>query len=319
MNLVYRLAYFLPLGILASGCVTNSYRDTSIESTTEIVELTTTPYFPQSRYQCGPASLATVLKASGLNIDPDKLAGDVYLPDRKGTLQIEMVAAVRRYGRVPYETGQDLQSIIDQLKHDQPVLVLLNLGFRFFPIYHYAVVIGYKPDSDTLILRSGMNYRLLMSRQRFLSAWHKSGSWALTVLQPGKLPAAVNVERYLKSIIALESVGQWRAAELGYRAVLRQWPTNTLALFGLANTLVVQGKLDKAVAQYRNVLKQNASHKPARNNLADTLLQLNRCEEASTVLEKVMLDGDSESAVDKAIKKTRSEIQTVCAYPRLLH
>jgi len=316
---VFRLAYFLSLSILASGCATEASRDASTERTPNTVELTTTPFYPQSRYQCGPASLATVLNASGLNIDPDKLAGDVYLPDRRGTLQIEMIAAVRRYGRVPYETGQDLQSIMDQLKHDQPVLVLLNLGFKILPIYHYAVVIGYEPDSDTLIMRSGMDYRLLMSRQWFLSAWHKSGNWALTVLPPGKLPAAVNVERYLKSIIALESVGQWRAAEMSYRAVLRQWPANTLALFGLANTLLVQGKLDEAVTQYSNVLKQDASHKPARNNLADTLLQLGQCEEASATLERVIINSDSDSAIDRAIQKTRSEIQTNCSYPRLLH
>jgi len=299
--------------------VSEAYRDTGIERTEKAIELTTTPFYPQSRYQCGPASLATVLNATGLDIDPGQLAGDVYLPDRKGTLQVEMIAAVRRYGRVPYDPGHDLQSIMDQLKYDLPVLVLLNLGLKALPAYHYAVVIGYEPDSDVVIMRSGTDYRLLMSRQEFLSAWRKSGNWALTVLPPGKLPANINIERYLRSIITLESVGQWQAAELSYRAVLRQWPASTLGRFGLANTLRAQGKLDEAVAQYGDVLKLDAGHKPVRNNLADTLLRLGRCEQASAILEQVVISADSASAIDRAIRKTRSEIQETCSHRRSIH
>jgi len=308
----FRFAGFLSLSILSSGCVTEASRDASIDRTAEAIELTTTPFYPQSRYQCGPASLATVLNASGLDIDPDKLADEVYLPGRKGTLQVEMTAAVRRNGRVPYETGNKLQLIIDQLNDGLPVLVLLNLGLKVMPIYHYAVVIGYEPDSDAVIMRSGVDYRLLMSRQRFLSAWRKAGNWALTVLPPGKLPATIDMGRYLKSIIALETTGQWRAAEVSYRAALKRWPTSTLARFGLANTLRAQGKLEGAVAQYSKVLKQDASHKPARNNLADTLLRLGRCEEASAALEQAFNSSNSESAIDGAIQKTRSEIQAAC-------
>ena len=33
-------------------------------------ELTDTPFFPQEEYQCGPAALATVLKAKGRDITP---------------------------------------------------------------------------------------------------------------------------------------------------------------------------------------------------------------------------------------------------------
>lgn len=289
-----------------------SYRDSSIERTEKAVELISTPFFPQSRYQCGPASLATLLNTAGLDTDPDQLVADVYLPARKGTLQVEMIAAVRRYGRVPYQPGQDIESIIHQLKHDIPVLVLLNLGLKALPVYHYAVVIGYDPGADVMIMRSGTDYRLLMRRQQFLSAWHKSGGWALTVLEPGKLPPAIDPDRYLRSVIALESVGQWRSAELSYRAVLRQWPDNILARFGLANSLRALGKLEQAVAQYSNVLKLDEDHKPARNNLADTLLRLGRCDDASTIIEHVVIRNDLSSAIDRAIRKTRSEIKSTC-------
>jgi tetratricopeptide (TPR) repeat protein len=309
---LYRLVCFLLFSIFASGCVMEAYRDSAIERSEKAVELTSTPFYPQSRYQCGPASLATLLNTAGLDTDPDQLVADVYLPYRKGTLQIEMIAAVRRYGLVPYQPAHDIESIIHQLKHDIPVLVLLNLGLKALPAYHYAVVIGYDPGTDVVIMRSGTDYRLLMRRQRFLSAWHKSGSWALTVLEPGKLPPAIDLERYLSSVIALESVGQWRSAELSYRAVLGQWPANILARFGLANSLRGLGKLEQAAAQYSNVLKLDENHKPARNNLADTLLRLGRCEDASAAIEQVVIRNGLTSAIDKAVEITRSEIKSTC-------
>ena len=312
MHPVYRLVFFLFLVVLLSGCTTRTYRKPAIEWSAESVELKQVPFYPQTRYQCGPASLASILNSSGLDVDLKNLVDEVYLPGRKGTLQVEIIAAVRRYGRVPYQIDQNPKSIMDQLEQGLPVLVLLNLGYKLIPTYHYAVVIGYEPVKDMMILRSGRNYRLLMPRQQFLSAWRKTANWGLTVLPPGHVPDVVDVARYLSAVIVLESIGQWRAAELSYAAVLKKWPANTLARFGLANTLLAQGKLDEAAVQYRKVLAQDTRHKPARNNLADILLRLGRCGEAVTVLEPALISGDSESDIDRAISTTQMEIQESC-------
>ncbi len=312
-KLFYRLVFFLSLVINVSGCATDANRNGSVKKASNSVELTTTPFYPQSQYQCGPASLATVLNATGLHIDPDALSEQVYLPDRKGSLQVEMIAAVRRNGRVPYQLGQNLQLVLDQLNDGLPVLVFLNLGLKLLPIYHYAVVIGYEPESDTIIMRSGIDSRRLMTRQRFLSAWNKAGSWSLIVLQPGILPAGIDLQRYLKSIIAMEAVGQLDAAELSYRAILKRWPNNTLAQFGLANTFRAQGKLVAATDQYSMVIKLDASHKPARNNLADTLLRLGRCEEATAIFDPDIMLSNPQSPIDRTIRKTVVEINAACS------
>ena len=313
MRPAYHLVYFLVLSLAASGCIRKADRIPPVEWNAKAIELTTTPFFPQTQYQCGPASLATVLNASGLNIDATTLADEVYIPGRKGALQVEMIAAVRRHGRIPYEIDNDLQSIMDQLGHGLPVLVLLNSGYTALPVYHYAVVIGYAPGSDSFILRSGQDYRLLMPRHQFLSAWNKPGKWALTVPPAGSLPAEVDAGRYLSSVIALESIGQWQAAQQSYLTVLRKWPDNTLARFGLANTLRTQGKLADAVDQYYQLLKQDAGHIPARNNLADTLLRLGRCDDALSVLEPAAINDVSDSDINKAVSATRTEIQEACA------
>ncbi|HKB52378.1 MAG TPA: hypothetical protein VKD22_00145, partial [Ramlibacter sp.] len=65
----------------------------------QTVELRNVPFFPQKEYECGPAALATVLASSGVAVTPDPLVKDVYLPARRGSLQLEMLAAARRYGR----------------------------------------------------------------------------------------------------------------------------------------------------------------------------------------------------------------------------
>ncbi|MFW2438454.1 MAG: PA2778 family cysteine peptidase [Arenicellales bacterium] len=315
MPFFIRLAYFLPLILLVSGCATESLEFTDTEKTAKNIELTATPFYPQSRYQCGPTSLATVLNASGLNIDPDDLTDEVYLPNRKGSLQIEMIASVRRNGRIPYETGGEMQQVINLLQDGLPVLVLLNLGLQGLPVYHYAVVIGFSSDSDAVILRSGTDFRLLMPRRRFLSAWHKADSWALTVLPPGKLPASIDLQRYLKATMEMESTGQWQAAEVSYRAVLMRWPRNTLARFGLANCLRLQGKLDKAVVEYQNILAHDVNHTQARNNLADTLLRLNRCDDAVAAIEPAFDISSTDSVVDRTIRETYLEIKSGCPHP----
>src|SRR5258706_484241 len=68
----------------------------------EPVELTDVVFYPQEDYQCGPAALATVLDSAGTKITPDALTPEIYLPERRGSLQLELVAAARRHGAIPY-------------------------------------------------------------------------------------------------------------------------------------------------------------------------------------------------------------------------
>ena len=58
-------------------------------------ELEATPFFPQVTHQCGPAALATVLGASGVETTPDALVPAVYVPGLHGSLQVELLAALR--------------------------------------------------------------------------------------------------------------------------------------------------------------------------------------------------------------------------------
>jgi hypothetical protein len=108
-------AGFVFLAALVSGCSlvapqTYALKETLKENSLAIpqrTELTEVPFFPQIDYYCGPSSLAMVLSAAGARATPDTLVDQVFLPGRKGSLQVEMLAAARRNGMVAYERGRD--------------------------------------------------------------------------------------------------------------------------------------------------------------------------------------------------------------------
>ena len=92
---------FLICGLLA-GCATppqtRQLLTTRPAGLPLTAELTATPFFPQQRYQCGPAALATVLGAHGRAVIPEQLVDAVYVPALQGSLPEEISATARRYG-----------------------------------------------------------------------------------------------------------------------------------------------------------------------------------------------------------------------------
>ena len=90
-------------------------------------ELTAVPFFPQEKYQCGPAALAMAISWSGLPVRPEDLVEQVYTPSRKGSLQVAMIAAVRRHGRLAYEIS-DLESLFPEIAAGYPVIMFLIGG-----------------------------------------------------------------------------------------------------------------------------------------------------------------------------------------------
>ncbi|MFW2367784.1 MAG: PA2778 family cysteine peptidase [Desulforhopalus sp.] len=270
--------------------------------------LENTPYFPQQSYQCGPASLAMLLSASGVKTHPDALAPHTFLPGRKGSLQLELVAACRGYNRIPYVIDPDISSLVAELRAGRPVLVLQNLGLNILPAYHYAVVIGILPP-DNIVLRSGDNPRLVMKMKKFLATWRRSSSWGMVALRPGELPTNPDPFRYIDAVSAFELMGDPLQAKIGYLAALRVWPDNQTALFGLGNNYLRQAQYLEAVGVFRSLIKKNPSHIAAINNLADTLVRLDCYSQASTTIDQAILIADRiNSPLKDTVLQTRNEI-----------
>ncbi len=268
------------------------------------VELTETPFFPQLEYQCGPAALATVLANAGVKTTPAELVPQVYLPARKGSLQVEMLAAARRHGMVSYQLAPRFEDILREIAAGNPVIVLQNLGL-FSSGWHYAVAMGYDYPGGTLVLRSGTLERDVMPFAAHEAVWMRSGYWAMVALPPDRIPATAQEGPWLGAISALERTGDARAARIGYETFLRRWPDNVNAAVGLANSHYAVGELREAEA----VLRKAADHAPdavvVLNNLAQTLSDQGRNAEALPIIERAVAAG---GPFAPAAQKTREGI-----------
>ena len=273
------------------------------------VELARTPFFPQERYQCGPAALATVLEYSGVDVRPEELAPRVFIPAKQGSLQVELSAASRRYQRVPYTIGPRLEDLVREIRAGRPVLVLQNLGLRSWPVWHYAVVIGYSVGADEITLRSGTTEKLVMPARRFSQTWRQAGSWGMVVLRPGELPEAPDRDAYLKAVAAMEGIADPQALEASFRAAVSQWPESSVARFGLANALQAQGQSSKASATYRKLLAAQPEHIPALNNLALVLAQQGCFADALNTVDKALSLTPTQSPLRPSLLSTQEEIR----------
>lgn len=271
------------------------------------VELVKIPFFPQQQYQCGPAALAMMLQASGIDIQPNDLTQRLYLPGRKGSLQVELVASIRYNQRIPYVIKPEISAIVAELLAGRPVLVLQNLGLEILPAYHYAVVVGMK-SSGQIVLRSGRTRRLVVDLNDFLSSWEKAGRWAIIVLNQDELPTDIDLQKYLEILAGIEDTGNAILAEGGYRTLLKHYPDQPTALFGQANSLFTRKHFTDAAKIYSKLLSSLPTHAAAANNLAETLAKLKCFDQALELLDIFLLENEQPSELRPTLVATRKEI-----------
>ena len=293
--------------VCVSGCATVPDAARELPRTNVQVELTDTPFHPQERYQCGPAALTTILEASGAEVTLDDITDKVYIPERKGSLQLELLAATRTAGRLPYVIDTSLAAILAELDAGRPVLILQNLGVAAIPRWHYAVVIGINGTRDNVILRSGTDRRRETPIDLFLRTWSRGEFWAFVALPPGELPANVDRERYFSSVIGLEQANMFAAAAVAWETALRRWPADSTALFGLGNARLALNDVEGATHSYEELLAINPRLPVVRNNLAMALARQQRFDEALEEIDRA-LALDHDDVVEAVLLETRSEI-----------
>ena len=274
------------------------------EGVAQTVELTAVPFFPQVEYQCGPAALATVLSYSGVKITPEPLVNQVYLPSRQGSLQIEMLAAPRRYGRVSLQLAPRYADLLREVAAGNPVIVLQDVG-PMFTQWHYAVVNGFDYPSGTLYLRSGTKARQEMPFTAFEREWMKSSYWAMVVTPPDRIPATATEQGWMAAVLAMARAGDGDAATKAYAAALKRWPDNLPAAIGLANQHHARGAFAEAVAVLRAAQQKHPQSVIVINNLAQALSDQGRHSEALAQIDKA---SDPQSPFAAEVRSTRQLI-----------
>lgn len=262
------------------------------------IELREVPFFPQDDYQCGPAALATTLVHFGVKITPEDLVKQVYLPARQGSLQVEMLAAPRRYGMVSYRLAPRFEDLLREVAAGTPVIVLQDYGVWPVSIWHYAVVAGYDYPKGELVLRSGERQRLSMPFAVLEYTWKESDYWAMVVVPPDRVPATATESDTLAAIAAMERLGNPRAAIMAYATFLRRWPDNLAAAIGLANGHYALGEFRETEMILRRQIERRPDSVVVLNNLAQTLSDQGRNEEAMATIERAAaLEGPFAGAV----------------------
>jgi hypothetical protein len=282
-------AVLLAAVALLAGCATPQTRMLTAErpavSRAELVEV---PFFPQQEYQCGPAALATVMVAAGKPVTPEELAPQVFLPQRQGSLQVEMMAAPRRHGLVSLPLAPQLGDVLAEVAAGNPVVMLQNLALDWYPMWHYAVVVGYDLDRETIILRSGEERRLELPLATFERTWARGKHWAMLALPPHKLSQTVAPEAHVRAVVALEKAGFADAARSAYHAVLGKSPDNLTALLGAGNTAHALGDLAGSERAFRLAAERHPDSDAALNNLAQVLADQGKLGEAEAVAQRAL-------------------------------
>lgn len=266
------------------------------------------PFHPQEENQCGPAALATVLAATGIETTPERLSPGLYLPAREGSLQIELQGATRREGRIPYLLNPEPRSLLAELEAGRPVLVLQNLRTPGFPAWHYAVLIGFDVERNELRLNSGPNAGLAMAAPRFLRTWDWGGRWAMVALRPGELPANPDPARFLAAVADFEAVAGGEAALPAWQAAAERWPGDPGPALALGNAAHGRGNLVEATRYFRAGLALDPAHPVLANNLASVLGEAGCPRAGELILQPVAETLGENSGWRPALQETLAEL-----------
>jgi tetratricopeptide (TPR) repeat protein len=269
--------------------------------------LSTVPFYAQEDYECGPAALAMLLQSAGVNAAPADLLPQVYLPGRQGSLQVEMMVAARRHGLPAYLLVPTLAAVLQEVAAGHPVLVFQNLSLPVYPVWHYAVVIGFDRERGTITLHSGRTPRLEMTLSVFERTWARGDHWAMVALPPSTLPATAQATPFAAALAALERNAP-SAAQQAYKTALQRWPDDLVLMLGAGNAAYALGQLGEAAAAYQAALQAHPRAADAWNNLAQVRIDQGRKLEARQAIDKALAIGGPRLETYRALAdKLRSD------------
>lgn len=197
--------------LLVSGCSSQVVVAPEVRALPERVELNGVPFFAETAFEGAPGAVAVMLSQQDVVTTPGLVAKKMRLPGQEALVEKNLTRVVTEHGLLVYPLPSRLADVLEQVSAGYPVLVRLDDG-SLISSPHYAVVVGYDRVKQRLLLRSGMNRRLIMTFKDFQSAWDALGNWAILIQAPAQLPANVERQRWLTAVSQLEQAGQKLAA-----------------------------------------------------------------------------------------------------------
>lgn len=232
------------------------------------VRVAEVPFVAQAAYQCGPAALAMLLQHADVQVAADELTPSVYLPERRGSLQAELIAAARQRQRMPIKLGPELADLHAALADGYPVLVFQNLALSWWPQWHYAVLLGMDPAAGQARMHSGPDADRSVELPAFLRSWALADRWAIVVASTEKIPEFARPKQWLRAAADFEALGHHEQARQAYFSAAQRWPDLALPWRLLGNVALLEQDPAGALMAYREAQLRAAHDVATLNNVA---------------------------------------------------
>jgi ABC-type bacteriocin/lantibiotic exporter with double-glycine peptidase domain len=152
---------------------------TNISGSGQQIIIENVPFYPQDKYQCGPASLAGVMNYLGINITPEEISKEIYSESARGTLDIDMVLYPQKEGLIAVHYSGGMDDLKKNIDSGHPFIVLVDYGFSILKSNHFMVVIGY--NKDGVIVNSGKEKEKFILEEDFIRTWERTRFWTLLI------------------------------------------------------------------------------------------------------------------------------------------
>lgn len=300
------IAGFLLFTTLLTACQSSPQADklkqVGFASLPPTHEIENVPFYPQQQFYCGPTTLSEVFGFYDVDISPEDIAPKIFIPDKQGSLQLEMISAARSYGFLPYSSRGTLTSIIEMINDNIPVIVFQNLSIQLLPQWHYAVVIGHNKQKGTVTLHTGVTERHEMSLALFEKTWARGNYWFLAPVPPGVASVAMEPFTYINAAYDMLKVGNAEVALNVLKTATKQWPSEWLSFFLIANYYFEKGD-ERALQWFSKGYDIAYEQRPFVHNYLLALLEYNRRELAKKVASKALVSFPKDEAIASIVQK----------------
>ena len=267
-----RIQFFFLIALLFAGCASRGEKLKAKYGLTNQKVILEVPFIEQADYFCGPATLAMNLEFLGSKHSTTELSSMLFTPQMKGTFQNDMLSATRRVGMISLPVT-NLIDVIRTVNNGHPVLVFQNLGLSWYPIWHYALVVGYHLKKNEIILHSGKYRKMRMSISTFERTWARVDNWGLVIVQPGTIPYPATESEMVKASAGLELAGHFAKAKLSYEKILKKWPGSSDAYLGLGNISYEMNDFKKSIRYLKKSIELKPDSAGAWFNYAIVLIE----------------------------------------------
>jgi hypothetical protein len=261
----------LALLFLATACASSTKQTDALLRERPAIpassEIANVPFVQQKSGYCGPATLTMALQAVGKPVTVDQVAPQVYTPQAKGSLQMDMISAGRRQGMMAIPI-HGLSPLLREVAAGHPVIVFENLALSWLPQWHYALVYGYDLNAPSVTMHSGPEKQKRWDMRKFERSWKLADYWGLLILPPGELSATATELEHVTAAAALEQMGKEEEARMAYLGILRRWPKSLGPLIGLGNIYFRRHDYAEALKYLRQATATHPESSAAWHNQA---------------------------------------------------